>query len=633
MNLTLNGVMTTTGAVLLALFLIVIGSGQLALTELKIGGPVYERVLAGKEVVSELEPPALLLTEPYLEIMASATGAEDVAKAKTRLKAARSAFEKRSAFWASSAELPQDVKSLARKATADAGEFWRESLEIFIPAMERNDQAAAEVSRARIATLFANHSAAVGRQLTAANAFAETAKAEAKDFGRRLETINLIVTIAALAILGGLLLLAKRKVVAPIASLAAYMARLAQGSTAEAPPFAGRRDEVGEMSAALEVFRALVAKTHLAEAEAAEERRKAAEQLKDRESGYKWYVENRDFFFSEYTRAMERLSQGDLETRLEKPFIKDYEKLRATFNAAMDRLHSTMRSIVETCGAIHNNTVEISQGADELSKRNEEQAATLAQTASALSSITRAVEVTAGNAKEARQVVSDAQLDASKGEKIVDDAISAMGGIEKSSEKIGEIVGLIDEIAFQTNLLALNAGVEAARAGEAGKGFAVVATEVRALAQRSAEAAKEIKTLISESNTRVRGGVALVVESGASLHRIVKQVVKIDAVVNEIAGSAQAQSQSLGEIDSAVQEIDRVTQKNAAMSEEMNAASQSLASDSARLNALVGEFRIGDLDSASGRRSVRRSAARPSLAVVGGAALPAQPATEDWAEF
>lgn len=637
MKFATNGVTTMMGALVLALFLTIIASDWLVLARPRPDSQAEQHVAAGRELASDIIPPALALLEPYLEIEATADGKGDAAKIKARLQTLRAAFEARRASWAKSPELPEDIKSLARRAADEAGAFWRESLDAFIPALERKDQAAMEASRAHIGGVLARYSATVDQQLRATSSFVRNAEEEARDRGRGLETINLVAAIAAGAILSGLWLFVRRKLGASIASLAAYATRLAQGSIDEAPPFAGRRDELGEISAALETFRASAAKIRIAEAEAAEERKKAAEQVKDRESGYKWYVENRDFFFSEYTRAMERLSQGDLEARLEKPFIQDYEKLRATFNAAMDRLQSTMRSIVTTCGAIHSRTLEISQAADELSKRNEAQAATLAETASALSGITRAVEVTAGNANEARQIVGDARLDALKGEKIVDDAISAMGGIEKSSEKIGQIVGLIDEIAFQTNLLALNAGVEAARAGEAGKGFAVVATEVRALAQRSAEAAKEIKTLISESNLRVRDGVAFVADSGASLHRIVKQIAKIDAVVNEIAASAHTQSNGLREIDVAVQEIDRVTQKNAAMSEETNAASHSLADDSARLNALVREFRIGDLDAAAGGRGVK-SAARTPLAAVGGrgghAALRAQPAAaEDWAEF
>ena len=199
-------------------------------------------------------------------------------------------------------------------------------------------------------------------------------------------------------------------------------------------------------------------------------------------------------------------------------------------------------------------------------------------------------------------MVTETKGDAEKSGEVVRKAVEAMGGIEKSSQQISQIIGVIDEIAFQTNLLALNAGVEAARAGDAGRGFAVVASEVRALAQRSAEAAKEIKALISTSTAQVGEGVQLVAETGKSLERIVAKVAEINTVVSDIAAGAQEQATGLQQVNTAVNEMDKVTQQNAAMAEEATAASRSLASESDQLMSLVGQFRLGNVAALPQRR-------------------------------
>ncbi|AAK24656.1 methyl-accepting chemotaxis protein [Caulobacter vibrioides] len=223
------------------------------------------------------------------------------------------------------------------------------------------------------------------------------------------------------------------------------------------------------------------------------------------------------------------------------------------------------------------------------------------------------VKRTAAGAQEASRVVNAAKDDAETGGQVVADAVAAMGEIEKSSEQIGSIISVIDEIAFQTNLLALNAGVEAARAGEAGRGFAVVAQEVRALAQRSAEAAREIKALILASTQQVDAGVVLVGKTGDALDRIVSQVVKINEVVREIAVSAQNQATGLEQVNTALNQMDQITQQNAAMVEEATAASHALAMEADNLTVLMGQFRIGETPEAqSNRRDLSKGAGVPS---------------------
>ena len=291
------------------------------------------------------------------------------------------------------------------------------------------------------------------------------------------------------------------------------------------------------------------------------------------------------------------LAKGDLTHELREPFAEDYESLRTDFNAATAQLKSVMRQVVANATAIRNGTGEISSAADDLSRRTEQQAASLEETAAALGDITATVRQAARGAQQARAVVGTAKADAEQSGQVVSRAVEAMSGIEQSSSQIGRIIGVIDEIAFQTSLLALNAGVEAARAGDAGRGFAVVASEVRALAQRSAEAAKEIKGLISASNHHVEQGVDLVRQTGEALERIVVQVARIDGIVDEIAASAQDQATSLDEVNVAVGQMDQVTQQNAAMVEESTAASHTLAREAESLNDLTGRFvvsRAGD---------------------------------------
>jgi len=283
---------------------------------------------------------------------------------------------------------------------------------------------------------------------------------------------------------------------------------------------------------------------------------------------------------------------------LNEAFDSEYEQLRSDFNSANQNLKSTMEKILLASNGIQNGAEEMSIASDDLSKRTENQAAALEQTAAALDEVTATVQQTAKAAADARTAVTTARQDAETGGVVVKDTVSAMGSIKESSEKISQIIGVIDEIAFQTNLLALNAGVEAARAGEAGRGFAVVASEVRALAQRSSDAAKDIKDLISASAHHVQTGVSLVDQTGQALDKIVSQVANVDKLVTGISASANEQATGLAEVNSAINEMDRVTQRNAAMVEESTAACHALTNESTQLMTLVRHFKIGNGDMA-----------------------------------
>jgi methyl-accepting chemotaxis protein len=301
--------------------------------------------------------------------------------------------------------------------------------------------------------------------------------------------------------------------------------------------------------------------------------------------------------------GLAQLSRGDLTCRLTQPFAVRYEPLRADFNGAMEKLQAAMREITGNASSMTAGVVDMARAVDELADRTEQQAAGLVQTAAALDQITAAVRSTADGAHQANAAAASARSEVERSDPVVTEAVEAMTLIEASSGKIGQIIGVIDEIAFQTNLLALNAGVEAARAGDAGRGFAVVAQEVRALAQRSADAAKEIKGLVNESGAQVAAGVERVGRTREALQRIVDVVARIDQQVTAIARSAQDQAQGLGEVNTTMAEMDRVVQRNAAMVEETTAAAHTLQVESRELSARVDIFDVGQKAQTGDRRA------------------------------
>ena len=427
-----------------------------------------------------------------------------------------------------------------------------------------------------------------------------------------LQTIGL--SIAGLLIcISYAIWLARTQIARPLAILAQRMTALANGDLSGEVDGQDRRDEVGVMSKAVQIFKISAVERVRLESESASLRAAAdAERVRIEAEKVRASQEQAEAM-RRLGEGLKSLASGDLRIRLDDSFSAQYAQIRSDFNEAVDKLKETMQAVVTSTSAIQSGTHEISTASDDLSRRTEQQAASLEETAAALDEITATVRKSAESARHAREVVASADQDAKKSAVVVRQAVEAMDAIAKSSGQIGQIIGVIDEIAFQTNLLALNAGVEAARAGDAGRGFAVVATEVRALAQRSADAAKEIKALISASGTQVATGVKLVGETGQALSRIVAQVSQLNGLVVELAASAKEQSTGLGEVNAAVNQMDQVTQQNAAMVEQATAASHGLESEAAELARLVGQFQIGQSATEPARKAAPKSLPKPRI--------------------
>ncbi len=350
---------------------------------------------------------------------------------------------------------------------------------------------------------------------------------------------------------------------------------LAEGRFDTGPMMPNRRDEIGEIARAVEGL-----KKHLQNAQELARTREVSQQ-------------NQADVVTVLNRALKRMSDGDLTLTIDDPFAQEYDSLRRHFNSTHATIVSVIDAVIESSERIRSSAEEIAQSSGDLATRTESQAATLQQTAGAIEFLNNGVRSAADSAHAVEAIMGDARDTAEGSGEVVAAAVEAMSKIEDSSQKITKILGLIDEIAFQTNLLALNAGVEAARAGEAGRGFAVVASEVRALAQRSSDAAQDIKQLITESNDHIHEGVQLVGRTGEELEKLIGRVGTISERVSEIASSAENQSVTLNEINTGVGQLDGVTQHNAAMVEQTTAASQILRSDATQLARIVSVFKTG----------------------------------------
>ncbi|WP_033926171.1 methyl-accepting chemotaxis protein [Sphingomonas sp. 35-24ZXX] len=422
----------------------------------------------------------------------------------------------------------------------------------------------------------------------------------------------IVIEVAVPVAVAGLLMAAKKLICDPYVNTVVRMEGLATGDMTSPLPYIDNRDCVGRMSKAMLIFK-----------DNAVARAKADMALEDIIAGV--------------TTALNRLKDGDLTHAIVIDADVDTKAnaISHAYNDATSELSGLLGKVASAANNVLTGASEIRSASSDLAQRTEQQAASLEESAAAMQEVTAMVQETAKNASEVGKQMSEAHAAATTGGEVVQRAVGAMGAIQKSSSQINSIIDVIDGIAFQTNLLALNAGVEAARAGDAGKGFAVVANEVRALAQRSADAAKNIKELITASTAGVSDGVALVDETGSVLLQISERVAAINARITEISASTQSQALRLQQVNLAVGDMDKMTQQNAAMVEESNAAARSLAEEATDLSQVVQRFSTGQTarPAPSPTRAVRQAPAARAPMVSGNLALRMDEPQDDWAEF
>jgi len=569
-----------------------IGVMRYALNELKINGPAYEKIVYGKDLIADILPPPLYLIESYLMANEIVLNPEKLEKNVARLKQLETDYDTRQAYW-QAIDLPENLQTVLQKEVVAKGNlFWTELHANFIPSAQKNDAAAMRTNLATLEKLYRNHETSVLELVNSSTEFLAASESNAREQTAFWSMTSLIVGLGSVALfLIGIWML-RRNAILAITKTANYMDQLAQGDLETEVPYLNRSDEVGQMAKSIAVFRQAGIDKRNLEIANEEQARLAEEQRQARMEEVRINAENMQKVVVDLGAGLDRLSKCNIRLTLDEPFAGGFEQLRNDFNTSMGVFQETLVEVLNKASEINQGCHEIRGASNDLLTRTEKQASALENTAAALHQITSNVKLTSDRVNSTRSRTQAARKDVETSNSVVTKAISAMERIENATMQISRINGVVDEIAFQTNLLALNAGVEAARAGDSGRGFAVVAQEVRELAQRSSAAAKEINSLIAKAKIEVADGVKNVSETGQSLNAIENHIAEISLDIDQIAVACNEQSLGLTGVNNSINEIDAITQKNAAMVEEATAATNVLADDANTLSDLVSRFKL-----------------------------------------
>lgn len=589
---------------------------------IRFGGGMHLQSAQYHEFNADILPPPQYLLEPFMEANLLALYPRSYNDHADRLEQQKAVWLERKAYWATS-DAPAILKDgIAQTSAQDGTRFWDEIDNKLKPAVSAGNNAAARASLQRLLLIYRDHRAAIDGLVTAT---ADLQTELANDSKATISWVTATLIAAGLAIVASViaaLVMLSRKVLVPLSHTSNVMKEMANGNLEIGKTSTHRGDEIGEMTKAIEFFREASQK----------QRSSAAKQEK---------------VVARLTDGLRDVAGGDLTAKIRDSFDPEYESLRKSFNETVESLAQIIATVRGSVSSVSIGSGEIRIASEDLAQRNEQQAASIEESAAEMKQVTSLIKKTAENVAEAKTLMKQTHSEASDGGAVVTKAVEAMSSIEKSSTEITQIIDLIDGIAFQTNLLALNAGVEAARAGDAGKGFAVVANEVRALAQRSAEAAQSIKDLINASTQQVSDGSALVSEAGGILDAIVARISDVNSEISDIADMAVSQAESLENVNVSVGNMDRMTQQNAAMVEQTTAAARNLADEATMLGKQVDQFVTSGVQSNAssytGPTAVSVTTAQQSIAaapaakaaprVAGNLALSADHDKQDWSEF
>ncbi|CAJ0871892.1 hypothetical protein AMST5_02365 [freshwater sediment metagenome] len=630
MRLSISKAFAYGGYLILAGLLASLLASTVALERLRIGSAAYDRIITGKDLVADILPPPAYVIESFLEAHIIARDPSSAASHLERLTQLRSEYQARREFWDKSEILPPELKDVVTRSDAEVQKFWNAIDMQLAPAAQSGDPAAISRAMKELGSDYQAHRAVIDELVIKANAFSATAETAASNEAVIFRFVMFGSAAIVFAMVWGAIRYLRNRSSDRLAILSAYVMKFGGGSHSDAVPYQADQDEIGELARAVNMFRLAILQQEESRAQREEEEKR---QLEERRLAEERAIESeRALVSSSIGAGLAELSGRNLTVRLTQDLPEGYRKLQADFNSSIGEFEKALGVVKNGVENISPGAAHIASSAKDLARQAEQQAAGVDRASAALQEITSSAQQIATGAGEAKDIVCTTRTEAEESGEVVREAVDAISRIEKSSQSIGQIIGVVDEIAFQTNLLALNAGVEAARAGEAGRGFAVVASEVRALAQRSAEAAKEIKSLISTSSAEVGQGVELVGLTGKALEKIVTHVVDLEAAVSNITARAKEQASSLQDIQEVVHQIDRNTQTNAAMAEETMRASASLQQEAKELAHMISGFRVGQAFSrpAASPEKVQRPVVALRTTGRGGAAPAENP---DWEEF